>query len=66
MRINTTDAHAIPIGLLVVESLKPTAVNGHTLDDLRGSPQFPLLSQLLVDIVDCLTADVVQTTSSSA
>lgn len=43
-----------PVGLIVIESTKKRGVNGTTLDELRSSPIYPLLEQVLVEAVACL------------
>lgn len=43
-----------PVGLIVIESTKKRGVNGTTLDELRSSPVYPLLEQVLIEAVACL------------
>lgn len=42
------------IGLIVIESIKKRGVNGSTLDELRSSPIYSLLEQVLIEAVACL------------
>lgn len=53
-RIDSLGVYPRPIGLVIIESLKPRGVEGSTLDELSSSAIFPLLRAILVEVIQCL------------
>lgn len=53
-RLDVPGLQTDPVGVLVVESLQPQGLNGRSVDQIDELPSFPLISQVLVEVVRCL------------
>lgn len=54
LRIDTHGADPEHVGLIVLESLSARGVKGATLDELQTAQTFALLSEVLLEVVQCL------------
>lgn len=56
-RIDTQGTNPVPVGIVIIESLKARGVSGTTQGELVGSPLYPLIRAVLVEVIQCLDED---------